>query len=357
MIVYDRGLIGKEEVFAIIVADLHLHHHPAWRLDWCDRFVKALLDFGHQLTRDQESPPHLVLLGDALEVRDRLDARVMNQALHLVETYPRTTGGHVYWLAGQHDSSQPYLSTFRGLQNAEKITIVDDRVEVFPDIDQISMVPYARDPATYREWLSQVRDEDVVLTHLPILEVLQQFGPPPEDCIEAEEFERFYWTYSGDIHQSCTHGKVEYIGAPSQRDWRDVSVEGCIGLLTADYELVRVPVAHPTHKKLSPRQAASWASDKPPPGQWVLKVSGEVSNEVIDVLRSHERVLDVLWEPPSVTQVLDQTDGEDLSGLSDAELVDAFLESLDLPSNWNEERIAAIRRTGLELVNDTFDLP
>lgn len=229
---------------AIVIADLHLHHLPNWRLDWCSEFVDQILDTEWPQVGDLV---HLYLLGDVLEIKDKVDARVANLLIKLVT---RWRHGDVVWLSGQHDSYIPGKATFHEL---DKRPLRSGRVYVV-DCNTLHLhgyyfVPYQRRDSDYRALLAEVPEGSIVLTHMPIVEVLGQFGRQLAKGISMQDFKRFKQVYSGDIHKYNELGNVSYIGAPSQRDWRDEGVVGVIGQLRNGI-LKRSKTKHPIHLKV-----------------------------------------------------------------------------------------------------------
>ncbi len=305
---------------AIIIADLHLHHYPAWRLEWCQNFVEGFFDMAPL------HPTPLVLLGDVFEIKDKLDSRVANMFMDLALGWP----GPTYWVAGQHDSFQPYMATFYALHEAHPENgpfVVDSGPRVMAE--NLWLIPYARHPDKYREWLAEIPDGATVLTHMPIKEVLDQFpGGAPDRWPRLDDFERFDMVYSGDIHHECVYGNVEYIGATGQRDWRDEGVEGCWAFLENDDRLTRVRTEHPQHVRIKSRDAlAAFKATTPA----VVRVQGfDVTEAEIDSLRNADNVLAADWEPSAIEQRMeDHTDTED-EELTDLEIVKEYLGTLVL---------------------------
>jgi len=235
------------EKAVLILADLHLHTRPKWRFEWNTDFLDSLLK------RDQFGD--LILLGDALEIRDKVDSRVVNQFLHFVLSWQ---SGDVYILSGQHDSYLPGRSTFEALDDRVLFGLHGNRAHVIDrEAKEFSVggsfvwfVPFAREAEDYRAMLKRVPDGATVFTHLPVREVVEEFGVSDLGLISCGEFDRFGKVISGDIHKSSKFGKVEYVGAVSQRDWRDKSADGCIGIYV-DGELRRESTMCPVHVEVS----------------------------------------------------------------------------------------------------------
>lgn len=225
----------RKDFKAVLLADFHIHHLPAWRLTWCENFVKELL------ANPDYNDHYLFLLGDVLEIRDRVDSRVLNLLIELIVKWQ----GEVVWVSGQHDSYLPGRATLEGLNNLSNVHVVDGDVYHHQPTDTW-FVPFCRKDDDYRELLKKIPDGAVVFTHLPIVEAIAQFNVKDIQGIELKEFERFEHTYSGDIHTFVDYLKFSYIGAPSQRDWRDKNVRGRIGILE-NGEFRRVETSHPIH--------------------------------------------------------------------------------------------------------------
>ena len=145
----------------LCVADLHLHHLPQWRLDWCYDFADDLIAYLDATSLE------LVLLGDVLEVKDKVDARIANILLYIITN----TSSPVYWLTGQHDSYKPGQATFYELGSLDHVHVIDESVIAYSD--DVYMVPFARDRERYREMLNEVPATAGVFTHIPIAEALR----------------------------------------------------------------------------------------------------------------------------------------------------------------------------------------
>ena len=225
---------------ALILADLHLHHLPQWRFQWCEKFIDNILK------TKQGMKVKLVLLGDVLELRDKVDSRVANLLFKLIGGW---NCGDVIWLTGQHDSYLPNRATFEGLEGYElkqgRLKIIDRKILEDRLLD-VWFVPYCREEEDYRKMLEEVPDNATIFTHLPVKEVIESFGGQDVCGISQEEFNRFNLVISGDIHKHCRFGKIEYVGAPSQRDWRDKGVEGQIGWWE-NGKFKREATEHPIH--------------------------------------------------------------------------------------------------------------
>lgn len=317
----------------LCVADLHLHHLPSWRLDWCYDFADDLVAYL------DETDLELVLLGDVLELKDKVDARVANILIYIL-----TNASRVYWITGQHDSYKPGQATFYELGALDHVCVVDERV--FARGDNVYLVPFARDREDYREMLEMVPDGAGVFTHVPIADALRGFGAElPDDVITAADFDRFSWVYSGDIHQHSRHGVFEYIGATSQRDWRDAGVQGCVGVVTESGKLTRVPVAHPVHRKISTRAELR----KKPNGAEIVKIDGlDVSEDEIERLRDRENVLAVDWIPPPVEALVKKAGVDEPGDQNPKKLISEYLESIEVPDGHAPK--TALRKYALEIL-------
>jgi hypothetical protein len=316
--------LGNQKPAYILVTDLHLHHLPGWRLQWCDDFASALMDFMNSF---REPLPTLVLAGDVTEIKDKLDARVMNILLEIIFGWP----GDVIWISGQHDSYEPYKATLWAVGNAPgHITVVDDAPH--QDGDGTWFVPYARHAERYLEWLGEIPDGDNVITHLPIAEILDQFpNGAPDGWPCAADFHRFGWVYSGDIHNRCKHGKVEYVGATSQRDWRDEGVEGCIGVLGNKGKLIRVPVEHPVHQRITSEKDLEKLDITRPT---ILRFQGfDMTDDDLQSWRDDENVIGLDWEPAPIEQAIEEGDGDNLAQLSPVEVLQEYMETVTLPED------------------------
>jgi len=230
-----------DKKYKVLVADMHLHHLPTWRLDWCHAFVDSLIRLSHDLVDSD-----LVIMGDAFELRDRVDARVANLLIRLLVNW----SGDTFWIVGQHDSFIPGRATFTELSGVGGITVIDSEVYREPGTNNY-YVPFYRDKAEYLSALEEIPDGSVVFTHMPVAEALFGKGTASEGHISAKEFSRFLRVWSGDIHIANTYGKVSYVGAPGQLDWRDEGVQGRILLLDDDLNEYPVMVQHPKHVKLN----------------------------------------------------------------------------------------------------------
>ena len=223
----------------IILADAHLHQTPLWRFEWNQKFLNDLSD-------DYRNTHDIILLGDVFELRDRLDGHVANQFTEFVLNW--ASCNNVYWLTGQHDSYLPGKATLGGLATAnDNITVIDDKVAKYPGFSDRYFVPFARMDKDYRAMLDQVPDNSVVFTHIPTIEAIAMFCVSDKQGISVKEFSRFKKSYSGDIHKYHDFKELSYIGAPSQRDWRDKNTVGVYGVLTKDDKFTRIETDHPMH--------------------------------------------------------------------------------------------------------------
>lgn len=226
----------------LFLADLHLHASPAWRLAWMDKFIDELLQEQHTKYKDHD----LYLMGDVTEARDFLDARVANQLIRLLAGWKQ---GEVLWLTGQHDSYVPGRATFEAMRETGCCIIIDQEVYHHTK-NNVWFVPFARQTQHYRDMLAKVPDGALVMTHMPLKEIIEMYGGKIADGISVEEFNRFKHSYSGDIHKWHDFPKFTYIGAPSQRDWRDKGVVGVVATLI-DGQFTRIPTKHPVHLEVS----------------------------------------------------------------------------------------------------------
>lgn len=240
--------IRHDRYHKVLVADMHLHHLPTWRFEWCQELVESLLQLGDDLV----SQPDLVLLGDVFELRNRVDAKVANLFIRLVLSWP----GRVLWVVGQHDSFIPGAATFTALNGVDGVTVIDS--EVYHEHEEGASnyyVPYFRDQDHYLAALDTIPDGATVFTHMPVAEALIGKGDASLGHISAKEFARFEKTWAGDIHVANKYGRLEYVGAPGQMDWRDEGVQGRIILLDWEYKSLPILVKHPKHIKLASRAA------------------------------------------------------------------------------------------------------
>ena len=244
---------------SLLLADLHLHHLPKWRYEWCSEFImKMLAKYGN----NKEQQTHLYLLGDVLEIRDKVDSRVLNMLIKLIKNW---CGGDVVWLSGQHDSYIPGKATLHELTDIKLengvVYVVDNKAFKH---DGNWFVPFQRRLEDYRECLNQVPDGVTVLTHIPTKEIIEMYGAKDVEGISVKEFSRFKQTISGDIHKFYDFPTLSYVGAPSQRDWRDKGVDGQIGWLV-DGKFMREPTIHPKHIEIYS------ADEIPKEGEYIIK--------------------------------------------------------------------------------------
>ncbi|MEE8113096.1 MAG: hypothetical protein V3T23_01955 [Nitrososphaerales archaeon] len=327
----DRIKKGDKEVVAWLIADLHLHHLPSWRLQWCQDFMDDM----HVLREEWvDGKPWFVFMGDVFEMKDRLDARVADQFLSFV-----CQDDNAAWITGQHDTYVPGKATLGGLRYS--MFVVDGKSSAISMGDWLAYtVPFARDLGYYRQMLDSVPDDALVLTHMPIYESLQQFHPDPDTMVHAKEFDRFFWTYAGDIHNHQTHGRFTYIGAPSQRDWRDQGVDGKIGVLYADKSFERISVQHPVHIKIRTEthvnQLLQRQSIEVPT---VYKIIGDIEPSKLELIKDIDGVLGVEWIPPelSTDRPIEELKIEGLG--SDKDLIDDYIASSDLPEGLSKELV------------------
>lgn len=333
---------GKQ-VIAWLIADLHLHHMPVWRYNWCIDFMEDM----QQLREEwKDTKPYFVFMGDVFEIKDRLDSRVADLFLNFV----CKSQSDCAWITGQHDTYAPGKATLGGLRYS--IFVCDDKMSaISAGGNLLYTVPFARNLAHYREMLAGVDDGAMVLTHMPIYEALKQFNPDPDTMIHAKEFSRFKWTYSGDIHNHQTHGRFTYVGAPSQRDWRDAGVNGKIGILYDDLSFERISVKHPHHIKIRTEthinQLLRRTSIEVPS---VYKIIGDIDPAKLELIKGIDGVLGVEWVPPelSADKPIEELDIQGLG--SDADLVRDYVESSELPDELNTDLVL---EAGLGLCDST----
>ncbi len=225
---------------AILLADLHLHPKPAARVEWVENLLNNLLK--------KYSKDHMLfLMGDALEVRDKVDSYCLNTLISFMGRWAKNN--KVVAIAGQHDSYLPGMSTYQSLESFDNITIVDNAVYKLEDI---YFVPFQRDLSRYREMLDSIPDNSEIFTHCTLREAIMQLGGDGNsDMLTLKEFSRFKQTYSGDIHGFVDYvydldadANFSYIGAPDQRDFRDKNVKGAFGKY-ADGKFTRIFTKHP----------------------------------------------------------------------------------------------------------------
>lgn len=227
---------------AVLIADFHIHSTPDWRFKWLSEFVDTLLDI-----QDKDYQGYdLYLLGDVLESRDNVSSKCLNLLIHLITNWKT---GKVFWLTGQHDSWIPGHATLEGLEETGIVKIIDRDV-YHDEKSNIWFVPYARKEQDYRSMLSKVPDGATLMTHMPIVEIIEMYGAKNVQGISLKEFDRFNQTYSGDIHKYHDFKKFFYIGAPSQRDWRDKGAEGIFATLV-DGKFTRLETGCPVHIEVS----------------------------------------------------------------------------------------------------------
>lgn len=307
----------------LCVADLHLHHLPDWRLDWCYDFADDLVEYANEERLD------VMLMGDVLEVKDKVDSRVANILIYIIMSLET----EVYWITGQHDSYKPGQATFYELGSLDHVHVVDEDVTAVTakDVEApwVFCVPFARDRARYRAMLEQLPDGAGIFTHVPIGDALKGFGAElPEDVITAADFKRFSWVYSGDIHKHSRHKNFEYIGATSQRDWRDEGVKGCVGIVNEAGKLTRIPVAHPRHRRITKKIDLKKEGDSPE----ILKVDGlDVDEHTLETLRERPNVVGVEWIPPPVEALVKKAGVDSATEQDPKKLIDEYLATVKIP--------------------------
>lgn len=326
-------------VKAVMLADLHLHHLPLWRLEWTENFIKELLS-----VFPAEIP--LLLLGDVFEVQDKVDSRVLNQFLDLILSW----NGRVIWLTGQHDSYMPGKATLEGLKALTQITIVDGK----PFYDSCLnwwFVPFARSLEYYYEMLKTIPDNAMVMTHMPLKEALEKFTTPDDErYVKVEDFSRFKKVISGDIHGFTSFKNFHYVGAPSQRDWRDASVEGKIGVLYTDNTFDRISVDCPQHVKVTNLASLRRIGFDKELQQVIKVVSTDITGEQISALKKRPGILDVLWEPALEESIATEVE-QDIENLqSDEEILSSYIDSIEsLPKGFTASEVI---KEGLNFINN-----
>ena len=279
---------------ALLLADLHLHHLPTWRLEWCEKFIDHILhEYGggklhvetdsssgaRSLLNPSKHGLDLYILGDVLEIRDKVDSRVLNLLIKLVKGWRL---GDVVWLSGQHDSYVPGKATLYELHDLNldngRVIVVDN--EVFKHHENW-FVPYQRRDEDYRECLAKVPDDVILFTHMPVKEIIEMLGGKNVEGISVKEFSRFKLAISGDIHKFYDFPDLKYVGAPSQRDWRDKGVDGRIGILE-DGKFDRVATTHPKHIEVGS------AEEVPATGQYIIKTKRGLNIQAANIIATVE---------------------------------------------------------------------
>ena len=323
----------------VCIADLHLHHLPTWRAEWCAQFVHEVL--GLQDSFEDEDIPILVILGDLTEVRDRLDSRTLNWAIELIMSWD----GPVYYVTGQHDTAQPGWATLSALHETrcENGPWIIDREPT--SFDRYWFVPYARDPGLYREWLEEIPNDSVVFTHVGIREVLGKWGA--ETAPSAKHFSRFSEVWSGDIHEHGRYGRLEYVGAPSQRDWRDEKVDGRIVFLDSSGAFQCAPqIIHPKHMRVKTRKKLK--SFKAPRGGAIVRVEGFDASEIeLENLRGRKNVIEVTQAPGSVDEVARRITPASVQK-DPTDVVADYLDGVDLPDDLDSEFLVHVAHEVLD---------
>lgn len=300
--ILDYTDIQQKRYQKVLVADMHLHHLPNWRLEWCKELIESLVQLGHDIG---VGGADLVLLGDVFELRNRVDARVANLFITLVLEWP----GEVFWVIGQHDSFVPGAATFAALDGIDGVTVIDS--EVYNEEGTLNYyVPYFRDQDHYVAVLDTIPDRATVFTHMPVAEALIGKGDAASGHISARVFARFSKTWAGDIHVSHKYGNLEYVGAPGQMDWRDAGVQGRIVLLDRHFKSLPILVKHPVHIRLDSK--AAMRTFKGDPNGCIVKVVDIQSPGQHDLerLKHTAGVIDVLVDIPvasvdAISKVID----------------------------------------------------
>lgn len=290
------GVIMKNK--ALLLADLHLHHLPNWRLDWCAEFVDYLLNsFGKP-----DEACDLYILGDVIEIRDKVDSRILNILIKLIKNWG---SGDVVWLSGQHDSYLPGKATLHELNGFKlekgQVFVVDNEVL---NHKGNYFIPFQRRDEDYRKCLKQIPNDSIVLTHLPTKEIIEMYGAKDFEGISVKEFDRFKHTISGDIHKFYDFPKFSYVGAPSQRDWRDKGVDGQIATLE-DGKFTRIPTTHPKHIEVAD------SKEIPTEGEYIVKTKRGTkikAENVISVVETADLNIDTV-ELTVSGSMADQIDG------------------------------------------------
>ena len=341
MIITNPNAIEKS--MALLLADLHLHQKPDWRFIYYQDFIEELL------ASDFRCLP-LILLGDVFEVKDKLDSRVINQFLNLVLKWSEKH--EVIWIVGQHDSYIPGVATLEGLQHVPNIHIVSKDIytkESVNGTNDFCCVPYMRDLDDYRKLLKSVPNNATILTHIPIVEALIQIGAQNVDGISVEEFKRFKTVISGDIHNYVDIKNFHYVGATSQRDWRDKNVEPQIGIFTTEHKLVRIPLIAPEHIEIKHLQQLK--SIEASAKQCVIKILTEKMDlKQLAAVRKLPNVLNVIWEPP-IVEIIQTSLPEQTALTTPSTVLQAHLEQAERPADTTIEDLFEI---GTELLDNTY---
>lgn len=220
---------------AVLISDFHLDHKPLTRFKWNDEFIQSLLE---KYSQDHA----LFLLGDVVEVSNHIDSSVINQVMHLCLSWARYN--RVVIIAGQHCSFKQGHSSFRALEDAKNIIVVDDKEFNLPN-SNIWFVPFFRENNKtkrfdyYRQMLDNVPDNSIVMTHVTLREALADNWTEDKDMVELQEFKRFKQTFAGDIHSGKEWTRKDganfvYCGIPSQRNFSDANASTSYILFDTD---------------------------------------------------------------------------------------------------------------------------
>jgi hypothetical protein len=339
-IIADTKISGEPK--ALLLADLHLHVKPTWRFLFNSELLQELLDSAYR-----KLP--LILLGDVFEVKDKLDSRVTNQFLDFVLQWAEFQ--QVIWITGQHDSYLPGVATLEALECVKNITIVSNAPYRNEELN-ITCIPYAREIARYREMLCMVSKKGVtLLTHMPIKEALIQIGADGTDYLSVKEFHEFRNIISGDIHAYADFDNFQYVGATSQRDWRDKDTEPQIGLLSEQNNLVRIPLVAPRHVEIiNPIQLRNIGKDN---RQVILKLlTANIDVIQLAEIKKLPGVLDVIWEPP-VTELLQvELEGSENFVQTTVEILAEFTDQSELPKGTTQQELLDV---GIAIFNDCYE--
>lgn len=350
----------------LLIADLHLHHLPTWRLEWCETFVKEILDCARGADTDKcerkvivddataqaaQDSEHLVLLGDVFEMRDKVDSRMINLALKLVLSWCQMRpDGHVVWICGQHDSYRPGRGTLEGLDCLDRVHIVaDDLFEWSVGQHLVHCLPFCRSHDRFRELVEQIPDGATVMTHLPLSEAVAEFGVSDKPLASLQDFARFRATYSGDVHKFRSFKKenFHYVGAPSQRDFRDKNVQGRIGVwrpcASGAAEFERYSVTHPHHIDVS----GSIKSALPTEGaELCVRISDE--DEFVARIEGKYRILSKRYKPIVLQYVAPDVDAPE--EMTPSERIRRYVESQEgMPEDMDSDDAI---RSGIELFEE-----
>jgi predicted phosphodiesterase len=191
---------------ALIISDLHLTESIHEEYRW------MVFNSARQYLKEHKIP-HLFILGDLLDKKDRHPAELVNRLIKELVRCTDAGGVHLTILKGNHDYLKPEHPYLDFLYHVEHITWVNKPQFIINDLKSTLWLPHSKTPET--EWEKiDFKDADYIFMHQSVI------GCKVSNMFEMNHGLNLKWLtsrtnakiYSGDIHVPQKIGALTYIG-------------------------------------------------------------------------------------------------------------------------------------------------